>query len=198
MHARFSSRKTCAKNLHCIQTRPSISDKSQIHHQPAEPRDLSSQGTIDLQRWQSVWTRSIDLKLTHLGTPVDRVHMDSGGGIEDGPLRGLQGAARARTRARDKRACETVTASGPHSCYVTGREREESDDGEIETDLAVVFPAGEHLRGDVRRRAHRRLGLRVQQRRLQPKRMPEPMISCCLFIQARSNQKIFRRRSISR
>ena len=51
------------------------------------------------------------------------------------------------------------------------RERGESDERERLTDLAVVFPAGEHLRGDVRRRAHRRLGLRVQQRRLQPKRI---------------------------
>ena len=44
--------------------------------------------------------------LTRLGTPVDRVHMDSGDGIEDGPLRGLQGGGTC-TRARDKRDCES-------------------------------------------------------------------------------------------
>jgi len=51
-----------------------------------------------------------------------------------------KGAARARGLATSETA--RVTASGPHSCYVTGREggrererereRGESDDGEIE------------------------------------------------------------------
>ena len=88
---------------------------------------------------------------------------------------------RGRARARGLATSETVWSlrAGPTPATSQGedlrgdgeRERGESDERERLTDLAVVFPAGEHLRGDVRRRAHRRLGLRVQQRRLQPKRI---------------------------